>query len=137
MRDVERIIIHCSDSDIDKHDDIGVIRNWHLQRGWSDVGYHFYIKKDGTIQDGRPIEVVGSHTYGKNQTSIGVCLGGRYSFTDEQFDSLRYLIVDLIEKYGELEINAHYEFSPKTCPNFNVPDFMEEFRVNDLIKRRL
>jgi N-acetyl-anhydromuramyl-L-alanine amidase AmpD len=136
MRELDKIIIHCSDSDIESHDNVETIRRWHLERGWSDIGYHYYIKKDGTIDNGRPIEVKGSHCYGYNTGSIGICLGGRYSFTEEQFGALRYIIVNLIEQFGNLEIFGHYELSTKTCPNFNVADFLDEYRVNDLIKRR-
>lgn len=55
-RPVSRVFIHCSASDNPDHDSVAVIRNWHLENGWSDIGYHYFIRKDGVIQEGRPIE---------------------------------------------------------------------------------
>ena len=54
-RAVDRVFLHCSASDRLEHDDIEVIRDWHVNgNGWSDVGYHFFIRKDGTVEDGSP-----------------------------------------------------------------------------------
>jgi len=125
------IVIHCSDSDISEHDNIDVIRVWHLERGFSDVGYHYFIKNDGTIQEGRHHSMVAAHCYGQNKKSIGICLSGRYSFTDEQFKSLHMLIIKLWGKYGEdLPVFGHYDFSKKTCPNFDVSEFLTEYNLN-------
>ena len=52
-RHVSRVFLHCSASDNPKHDKISVIRKWHLDKGWSDVGYHYFIRKDGTVEEGR------------------------------------------------------------------------------------
>ncbi|MGL5965359.1 MAG: N-acetylmuramoyl-L-alanine amidase, partial [Fusobacteriaceae bacterium] len=72
----DHIVIHCSATKPTM--DIGVrdIRMWHKQQGWLDVGYHFIIKRDGTIEEGRPVDVVGSHVKNHNSNSVGVCLVG-------------------------------------------------------------
>lgn len=126
MRKINKIIIHCSDSDYDYHDDISVINEWHLARGFKKVGYHFYIKKDGTIQIGRALWEQGAHCIGENEDSIGICLGGKYNFTDKQFLNLKSLLYGLMKEYDlyTTDIYPHNYFDKnKTCPNFDVHNF--------------
>lgn len=125
-RSINSIIIHCSDTP--ESMDIGVneIRDWHVnERGWSDVGYHYIIRRDGTIERGRGEYIAGAHCRGKNTNSIGVCLVGRGRFTESQFHSLRELIKDLEIRYEIREIAGHYKYSNKTCPNFNVTGWLK------------
>lgn len=125
MRKINLIVIHCSASDNPIHDDISVIKDWHLQRGFNDVGYHFFIKKNGTIQPGRPEQVIGSHVKGFNANSIGICLSGLHEFPDAQIHSCRDLVRGLLIKYGlELkDVVGHCDlFKGKTCPNFDYRD---------------
>src|SRR5678809_728655 len=75
MRKINKIIVHCSDSDVKGHDDISIIRGWHVnERNFNDVGYHYFIKWNGTIQTGRALDIVGAHCYGHNKDSIGCLL---------------------------------------------------------------
>ena len=123
MRKIRKIIVHCSDSDIPDHDDISVIDKWHKARGWAGVGYHYFIKSDGTVQDGRPDDVIGAHVSGHNHDSLGICLHGRHNFTEAQFFSLKALLYDLMTRYDlrTTDIYGHRDFdSKKTCPNFDV-----------------
>lgn len=124
MRKISKIIVHCSDSDYSHHDDISVIRKWHTEeRGWKDVGYHYFIKSDGQVQVGRPVEQVGAHVKNHNRDSIGICLHGRKTFTDAQFYSLKALLYDLMIRHNlrTTDIYGHRDFdSKKTCPNFDV-----------------
>ncbi len=122
MRDINKVIIHCSDSDYMWHDNIDTIREWHVkERGWSDIGYHYVITQDGSVQLGRPIERSGAHVRGQNDNSIGICLTGKKFFTCKQFESLRQLISNLKSIIPGLNIHGHRDFDPsKTCPNFNV-----------------
>jgi N-acetylmuramoyl-L-alanine amidase len=124
MRKINLIVIHCSDSDIPSHDNIETIRKWHVQeRGWSDVGYHHFIRKNGDICRGRSEATPGAHVSGHNSRSIGVCLSGRKSFTDDQFRALEKLCKELCKKYGleKSDILGHRDLqSGKTCPNFDV-----------------
>lgn len=145
-RDVDKIIIHCSDTYPDM--DIGVeeIREWHVnERKWSDIGYHFVIRRDGTIETGRDLdkdgdvfEEVGAHTFGHNLNSIGICMVGGKSpdnkpsnnFTKEQFTSLRNLIRIIRDDYYKATVHGHRDFSSyKTCPNFDVDEWLERERV--------
>ena len=125
MRKIKKIILHCSDSDIAAHDDIKVIKKWHKARKFKDVGYHYFIRKDGLIQKGRDIMQVGAHCKGQNSASIGICLSGRYKFTDYQFIALERLISGLnIRLPKNPTVHPHNEFSDKSCPNFSVQDFI-------------
>lgn len=120
MRELKKIIVHCSDSDKPEHDNIGEIRRWHLIRGWDDVGYHFFITKNGNIEKGRDVSIAGAHTKGHNHDSIGICLSGKKTFTNDQFISLGMLLQVLFFEYGDMKIYPHNAFNRlKTCPNFD------------------
>lgn len=122
MRNIKEIIIHCSDSDIKSHDNLETIRNWHIARGWADIGYHYVITKDGEVHVGRPLQQVGAHCKGRNKESIGICLTGKSKFTPSQFISLGIVCKELMDAFG-LQLNdifPHRKFSEfKTCPNFD------------------
>ena len=131
MRKIDKLIIHCSATPEFKEFDVDDIRNWHVNGNkWSDVGYHFVIKIDGTIQIGRPINKIGSHVKGKNRSSIGICyIGGMNrdmtdwidTRTPEQKVSLIALLKELKEKYTEAVVYGHNDFTDKkVCPCFNA-----------------
>lgn len=125
MRVINFIVLHCSASDLSQHDNIHTVKNWHLDRGWSDIGYHDFISKNGRIWIGRDITKPGAHTYGYNDTSIGVCLSGLKTFTEAQFDSLnlllkRYCQIFLLEAKDVL---GHHELdNKKECPVFSMDE---------------
>ena len=125
MRNIEKLILHCSDSNLKAHDSIDIIRQWHLERGFTDVGYHFFIKSDGVIEKGRDIDKVGAHCKGQNSNSIGICLHGKNinDFNNDQFTSLNRLLNSLCIIFPEVSIHGHNEYSKKTCPVFNVEPF--------------
>ena len=123
-RSVDRVFIHCSASDNPDHDDVSVIRQWHLDRGWSDIGYHFFIRKDGTVQYGRNIERTPAAQKGHNTGSIAICCHGldEFKFTRDQFRSLFNLCDEIDSDYNQnITFHAHNEVNPnKTCPVFDV-----------------
>ena len=125
MRKINNIILHCSDTPAKM--DIGAkeINKWHRQNGWSAIGYHYVIRRDGTVEDGRDDAAIGAHCYGYNRTSLGVCLVGRGKYTKSQFEALKSLLKKLKSKYVEANINGHYTFSNKSCPMFNVEDWLK------------
>ena len=131
MRDINKVIIHCADTPPEM--DIGAeeIRQWHKDRGWSDIGYHFVIRRDGTIENGRDVSKTGAHARGNNKDSIGVCLvGGRgdpvANFTAPQYLALISLCKRLQNEYNRPTFSGHYQLdSGKTCPNFNVEEFLK------------
>ena len=136
MRNINEVFIHCSATM--PHLDIGVeeIRRWHKARGWRDVGYHWVIRRDGTVEQGRPESQVGAHVRLHNLYTIGVCLVGginedmepEANYTDAQWESLETLVEDIMERYDltepSLQVRGHNEVSTKACPCFNVSDWV-------------
>lgn len=129
MRKITKIVIHCSDTpdhrtDIDAED----IKTWHLNNGWTDIGYHYVITRNGTLENGRDESICGSHVRGHNSDSIGICLVGRTVFDIKQLETLLALITGLMYKYNldYTDIYGHYEFdSSKTCPNIDMNVFRQ------------
>ena len=121
-RHVDRVFLHCSASDNPDHDDIATIRSWHVnERGWSDVGYHYFIRSDGALQEGRPLERTPAAQAGHNAGTIAVCLHGlaAENFTDDQFRTLTALAREIDEAYaGRVTFHGHCEVSSKSCPVF-------------------
>lgn len=128
-RKINKLIIHCSDSDVSTHNNISVIREWHLLRGFNDVGYHYFINWEGDIQVGRSEDVVGAHCEGQNANSIGICLQGRSRFTSVQFYNVKILILDLLKRYNLTvkDVYPHNYFNKaKTCPNFDISNVINK-----------
>ncbi len=124
----DAIFVHCSATKPEMDIGVETIRMWHKQQGWLDVGYHFIIKRDGTVEEGRPVNVVGSHVKDWNSWSVGVCLVGgidakgkfEANFTPAQMNSLRNKLADLKVLYPQAEIKAHHDVAPKACPSFDL-----------------
>lgn len=124
MRKINKHIIHCSDSEFG---DAKIIREWHKARGWDDVGYHFIIRTDGEIEIGRTLDVVGAHCYGHNKTSVGTCLIGTDTFSEEQFESLNRLNNMLKSLFKGIEAFPHNFFDKeKSCPNFDIKRVLKD-----------
>ena len=135
----DTIVIHCSATPPTM--DIGVekIREWHVKdNGWDDVGYHHIITRDGTIEPARPEEMQCAHAPKVNHRSIAICMiggsdaNGMWSnnFTNEQWVTLKALLLNLTKKYEIKKIIGHYQVDDKKeCPSFKVPEYLEE---NDL-----
>ncbi len=131
MRDINKIIIHCSATKASQ--DIGAeqIDAWHKKLGWSGIGYHFVIRRSGETEKGRDIEAVGAHCKGQNKHSVGICLVGgidasgraENNFTAEQFAGLRRLVSELKQQYPNASVHGHNEFAAKDCPCFDVREF--------------
>lgn len=140
MRDLNRIIFHCAGTRTDQSFSVNTVRKWHTDpkptgRGWSDIGYHYYIDLKGILHKGRPIERKGAHCKGHNDDSIGVCFEGGKNPDGSKWDkpkptqleTARVLTGYLRSTYNKgLTIHGHYEFSSKSCPNFDVCIIEEE-----------
>jgi hypothetical protein len=128
-RVIRRVFLHCSASDRPEHDDISVIRSWHIgsPRFWDDVGYHYFIKRDGTIQKGRNLEKTPAAQAGHNTGTIAICLHGleKDRFSQAQFDSLRFLCALINNLYkGGVTFHGHCEVSSKSCPVFDYKNVL-------------
>lgn len=131
MRNIDKIIIHCSATPEGRKTTVEEIRQWHLQRGWKDIGYHYVIYLDGTIHKGRPESVVGAHCSGYNKNSIGICyIGGvakdgktpKDTRTEGQKRALIEILKRLKKDYPNATLHGHNEFANKACPSFNVKE---------------
>ena len=123
MRPIRKIILHCSATDEDIHDNIEYIDRLHRSFGWDMVGYSFFIAKNGGLYIGRPLYKIPAATRGHNKTSIAICLSGLKYFRPQQFDSLKKLCLNLVTTFGltHENIHAHNEFNKnKTCPVFSI-----------------
>lgn len=144
MRRIDTIVIHCTATHADwwdgrsAQDKVNEVRRWHLDRGWSDIGYHYLIDRNGVVVGGRPIEKIGAHAKGHNASSIGISLFGGHgssatdafddNFTQAQNDALRRLVDDLKRKYPSIKtIIGHNQVSARACPGFSVPRWLEYF----------
>lgn len=119
-REIDRVFLHCSASDVPAHDDVSVMRDWHVNgNGWSDVGYHYFIRKDGTVQEGRSVEKTPAAQQGHNRGTIAICCHGLkvHNFTPAQYASVVELCGQINRVYnGEVTFHGHCEVSSKTCP---------------------
>ena len=129
MRKINEIIVHCSATREGQEISVDTIRQWHIRRGWSDIGYHFVIYLDGSVHEGRPLEKIGAHTIGHNSYSIGVCyIGGmnkeytkaKDTRTTAQKESLKKLLMSYKNKYKDIKIYGHRDFANKACPSFDA-----------------
>lgn len=128
---ITKFVIHCSDTPNDRDISAADIHRWHLERGWSGIGYHKVIKRDGTIENGRPEFWSGAHAKGNNRNSLGVCLIGRDRFADVQLHNLCKLLTEWQQRYPAADIYGHYNLdSSKTCPNFDVKAWWQEHGFN-------
>ena len=128
-RNIKELIVHCSATPEGKDYSVDTIRQWHLQRGFSDIGYHYVIYRDGSIHIGRDESIIGAHCTGHNTNSIGVCyIGGcasdgktpKDTRTTEQKQSLVKLLKELKTKYPQASIHSHKDFTNKACPSFDA-----------------
>ena len=128
MRKITKIIVHCADTPDGRDDKAADIRRWHKARGFNDIGYHYVVDLDGTIEPGRDVTIAGAHTTGHNADSIGVCyIGGadtdmkpKDTRTEEQKTALRLLLKYLVQKYPGAKIYGHRDFAQKACPSFDA-----------------
>lgn len=112
--------------------DIGAatIKRWHLDRGWSDIGYHFVIRRNGQLEKGRALETPGAHVEGHNTTTIGICLVGgldangkpEMNYTKEQMAQLFAVVAQLKHSYPSAVVLGHRDFPAvsKACPCFSA-----------------
>lgn len=132
MRTPHTLIWHCTATPEGREVSVATIRGWHRQRGWSDIGYHFVVHLDGTIEPGRPLHVTGAHVAGHNRNIIGcVYVGGvdannvqkaRDTRTPAQKEAMVRLTQELTSRFPSIKrIAGHNEYAAKACPSFRVP----------------
>ena len=142
MRLIDRIVIHCSATSFTTDYTAEQIKLAHIARGFRTWGYHYYIRKDGTINTLRPIEQMGAHASGYNASSIGICYEGGLNASGKAADtrtpaqkkSMLELLQKLTAQFKILYLDGHRDLSPdlndngtvepnewiKMCPCFDV-----------------
>lgn len=129
-RTISEIIFHCTATPEGKDFTVADIRAWHKQRGWSDIGYHYVVYRDGRVMEGRPVGQVGAHVSGHNAGTIGVAYVGGVSAdgkaakdtrTPAQRSSLLWLRDQLMARHkGIRKVTGHNQYAAKACPSFDV-----------------
>lgn len=128
-RNIKEIIVHCTATPEYRDYTVDDIRQWHKRQGWSDIGYHYVVYRDGTVHEGRDVDISGAHCTGHNANSIGVVyVGGvapdgktpKDTRTDLQKAALLSLLLDLRKLYPKAEIHGHRDFANKACPSFDA-----------------
>lgn len=127
-RSINLIVVHCSATKEGLDYTTADIKKWHLARGFSDIGYHYVIYRDGSVHNGRDVNISGAHCEGHNSHSIGVCyIGGLDkngkecdTRTDAQKAALVKLLKTLKAMYPKATIHGHREYANKACPCFDA-----------------
>lgn len=128
-RRINEIIVHCTATPEGRDYTVADIRQMHKAQGWVDIGYHYLIYRDGSIHEGRNVDMVGAHCQGHNAQSIGVCyVGGvardgktpKDTRTPAQKDALVHLLMQLVCLYPDATIRGHRDFAAKACPSFDA-----------------
>ncbi len=130
MRTISLIIVHCSATREGQSFDFEQCREDHIRhRGFQDIGYHFYITRDGVVHNGRPLEKVGAHCRNHNRHSIGICYEGGLDAkghpadtrTLQQMVALQVLVRELKQMFPRALVVGHRDLDPrKKCPCFDV-----------------
>lgn len=146
MRPITEIILHCTATQANWWADkptsakVHEIRRWHKAKGWADIGYHYLIDRDGTVQPGRPLDKTGAHVQGHNTGTVGISLfGGHGSSADDRFDenftiaqatALRETIASLRRQFPSIvKVTGHNEYAAKACPGFRVGQWIKDAAV--------
>ena len=140
MREIDEIIVHTSFTRPSM--DVGAdwIRDIHVhQNGWSAIGYHEILRRNGTVELGRPAEKIGAHTRGHNRNSYGMCLIGGMSedgnpdsnYTFRQLQTLYGRLQWNVQRFGITKISGHRDYANKDCPCFDIKEF---FNLDDFLK---
>ena len=140
--DIKYIVVHCSATRPDQECGVKEIDQMHKDRGWSGIGYHYVVRRDGSIEVGRPLTNAGAHVFGYNRESWGVCLEGglddegnpKANYNGTQLRNLRQLLTTLSIMAPGADVRGHRDFSPdvngdgvidkyeyiKACPCFDA-----------------
>lgn len=135
VNSVDYLVVHCSATSPSQDIGANEIRQWHQSKGWLDIGYHWVIRRDGTLETGRPVGTRGAHAKGFNHISQSICLVGGVNsegdsednFTDAQMLTLHSLLKVLTHYHPEAEVLGHRDLPgvAKDCPCFDVPEWWD------------
>lgn len=131
----DMIVIHHTGNPYDDDLSAEEIHASHRAQGWSGIGYHYVVRKDGTVEAGRPHWTVGAHAYKENYHTIGIHVCGNFEIaepTDAQIESLAMLLANVCHDYGlpidEDHVIGHRDLMPTACPGTNLYVLLPEIR---------
>ncbi|MBM38615.1 MAG: hypothetical protein CMO97_06030 [Woeseia sp.] len=154
MRKINQIIVHCTATRPDwwekktVDEQVKEVTRWHLDRGFSDIGYHFLVSRSGEVVQGRPVEKSGAHAKGHNSDSIGVAMFGGFGsdaddLATEHFTPLQLAATyDLIRKLqGQYNVKnenviGHNRISSKSCPGFRVQKWLSGMKLSEATAKK-
>jgi hypothetical protein len=127
LNQITTLIVHHSASP--RHCTVGDVRRWHLEKGWSDIGYHWVIEEDGIIQIGRPVGRIGAHCRGHNTESVGVCVMGNncepgQEWLPDQVEGLKDLIYAVALVIPEIATMGHNQLAATACPGVDLKELL-------------
>lgn len=130
-RRIDHIIVHHSATPRGRDVDAKEIRRWHLEEGYSDIGYHDIIRIDGTIEAGRDRNQSGAHCKGFNAHSIGICIvgHGHEGFEDCQFLALKGLLSFYCDRLPNAQIKTHRDFAKTLCPGMSTAELLARAQI--------
>lgn len=141
QEDVKFIAVHCSATPPSQNIGLKEIDRMHRLRGFLSCGYHYIVRRDGSIETGRPLDARGAHVEDFNDCAIGICLIGgvdaskqmrpEANFTEPQLSALRTLIDSLMATYAGASVRGHRDFPgvTKACPSFDVQHWLTTHTV--------
>jgi N-acetylmuramoyl-L-alanine amidase len=142
MREIKGIVVHCSASPDSRDLGFKEINRWHKENGWKSpsgihCGYHYIVRRNGTVERGRPDSEIGSHVKGKNSKTLGVVWIGQKTPTAVQYTALIQIVHALMVKYNVSidRVQGHIEIAPesnKACPVID----MNKFRAEIIFKQK-
>lgn len=117
----DKIVLHHAEA---SNCSVQDINSWHKANGWAGIGYHYYVRKDGSIYRGRPESAQGAHCPGANDSSIGICAEGKYDIETmplAQKNVIVELCKDIVKRYGIKKIYRHKDLYSTDCPGSKYP----------------
>lgn len=131
----DMVVIHHTGNPTDDDLSAAEINASHQAQGWTCIGYHYVIRKDGTIEEGRPHWTVGAHAYGDNDHTIGIHVCGNFEIgepTQAQIESLAMLLANVCDDYGlpidKDHVVAHRDLMATACCGENLYNQLQTVR---------
>jgi len=78
-REVTTLVVHWTDTFSNKHLTAEDIHKTHIALDMDGIGYHYIIRRDGTLQRGRPVDLIGDHTAAFNNLTLSIAFVGGYT----------------------------------------------------------
>ena len=129
MRQITEIIVHSTATPKGMNATAQDIDRWHRQKGYDCIGYHYVILRNGLIQQGRAVRIIGAHCKGHNVNTIGVAYVGGLNEDKQSADTrtgaqkiaLNVLLGDLVKQYPTIKkISGHRDYCNTACPSFDA-----------------